>query len=132
MPKKKFLSVTDYTGREIRISSRKQPNTIDHPGIRELFQYDAYVFSALEIPDEVYFFKGGYQNKYLKFYHDFYIVVTVCLNEFCRYTGVKHVLTDWFVVHESIEYPYFEKPDFLKTVLKKGKLVYKYVSDTYF
>jgi hypothetical protein len=131
MPKKRFLSITDYAGREIRISGRKSPQT-NHPGIRELFQYDAYVFSALEIPDEVYFFKKNYQNKYLKFYHDFYIVVTVSLNEFCRYHGLKHTLNDWFVVHEAIEYPYFEKPDFLKQVLKKGTLVYKYVSDTYF
>jgi hypothetical protein len=131
MPKKKFLSINDYSGREIRISGRKSGKTT-HPGIRELFQYDAYVFSALEIPDEVYFFKRFYQYKYLKFYQDFYIVVTVNLNEFCRYTGIKNVLNDWFVVHESIEYPYFEKPDFLKQVLKKGTLVYKYVSDTYF
>ncbi len=130
MPKKKFLSITDYSGRVIRISGRK--NHTINPQLRELFQYDAYVFSALEIPDEVYFFRKNYQHKYLKFYHDFYIVVTVSLNEFCRFTGVKNTLNDWFVVHEAIEYPYFEKPDFLKQVLKKGTLVYKYVSDTYF
>lgn len=117
--KNKCLYFTDFFGIQIKLFERDNRESC-------LRYYEAYLHPTLEFPDEIYFFKKDYCNKYIKYYQDFYVIVTVNLYEYSQVSGIQNRIPEWFVVHESVTYPYYFKSDKLTEITKCGELIYKY------
>jgi len=117
-----FNFLTDYFGRKIRFFSACDKK-VDGREIKH--NYENLIFPAIQFPDEVYFFKNEYVNKYLKFYEEFYIVVAVNLLEFSMDEGVENKIIDWFIINESNQETFYNTRQLLK-ITKGGELIYKY------
>lgn len=123
MKKRNFI-FTDYSGKRIHLFHKDDERI--HSIHKEEYNYEPYIYPALEFPDEVYFFRSQYCNKYIKYYQDFFIVVVVNLHEYSKTKGVQNRIPEWFVVHDHIEFPYYYRTGKLAEITRSGELIYKY------